>query len=122
MNSMKLKGTKTESDYLVELENSHEFIFNSDAGARLKGILISECSDLRTAYILDSIPEQAEDIYLVLVNNQDLLSVEIDRIEVSAPAIIKREDFREYQKHLSKTNQIRLAVAMKLGANDLNKT
>lgn len=122
MSRIKLKGTHTEQAYAAKLEKSRDFIFDSKAGARLKSILASEYPELKTAYILDSIPDEDEDIYLVLVNNENLLSVELDRDNLSATPIFEHKDLGNYKKRLRKSDQIQLSVAMELGLNAIEKT
>ena len=122
MSRIKLKGTHTEQEHAAKLKESRDFIFDSKAGARLKSILASECTELKTAYILDSIPDEDEDIYLVLVNNENLLSVELDRVNLSASPIIEHKDLVNYKKQLRKGDQIKLTVAIELGLNAIKKT
>ena len=121
MNSIKLKHTKTELQYAAELKASHDFIFESEDGVKLKRTIAAVCPKMRTAYVLNSIPDQGEDIYLILVDNETLLSVEVDRLDSQASPIVEHQDLVAYKKHLSKTDQIRLAVAIQLGCDDLKQ-
>lgn len=116
-----LRGSKTEHELRSILTNSHDFIFHCDAGSTLKDILINTFPDLKTAYILNHIPEQAEDIYKVLVNNENLISVEINRLDTNVLPIIKILNLKEFKKHLSNINQVKLALAIELGNQDLEK-
>ncbi|MNB89892.1 hypothetical protein D3C75_369430 [compost metagenome] len=75
--------------------------------------------DLKTAYILYWIPEQGEDIYTILINNKYIAIIELDRYDMQIEPILQTISMKEYQKRLSKNNQILLAVAQALSTEDL---
>lgn len=122
MNTIGLRGSKTERDFRDQLQRSREFIFDSAVGSRLKEVLLSQYPAMMTAFLLGHTPEQGEDIYLVLVDSEHLLSVELDRGDESIAPVIEHHSLVEYQKELSQTNQILLSVAFDLGTIGTTKT
>lgn len=122
MSIIKLKDNKAEREFRDELIKTHGFIFISKNGRKLYEVLSKEFPNIKTAFILVYTCEQSEDIYFVLVNNKNLLSVEISRINNEAPPIIEYMQLSEYKKKLSKINQIKLAVAIDLGSNEIKQT
>jgi hypothetical protein len=68
-------------------------------------------------YIVDYIPEQYEEIYEVLVDGKTVVSVELSRKIVDAPAVLESWSLDDYMKRkgrLSKLARRRLNFAMKL--------
>lgn len=109
---MKLIGSKQEKDIraeLLRLNERHKEIYIILYKALIAGGLPTENS-----IALQCIPDEGEYIYTVLIEGSYLVSVEIDRIDPTSRAIIKRIELKEYQRGLSKVNQIQLAVAQEL--------
>ncbi|THF82776.1 hypothetical protein E6C55_06500 [Cohnella fermenti] len=77
--------------------------------------------NLRTAYVLNWIPEQEEDIYTILIDGELVLRVEITRHDAQSEPLVSSQPINEYKKGLSKMNQIKLAVALDLVKGDLQK-
>ena len=115
---MRLKGTKIENEFRSELLLSKQAIFERDENVELLQILKDEYPLLMSAYILHWTPDQSEDIYVVLVNKDNLLCIEIAR-EEDSPPLVERMDLSRYSNGLSKINQIRLAVAQELAIKDI---
>ncbi len=109
---MKLIGSKTESDFRIELVRSNEGLRKPES--KLRKALESEGHDVSNAYVLHWTPEQLEDIYVVLIEGSFLVSVEIDKFDSSKQPIFERIELKDYLHGLSKMNQIRLAVAQDL--------
>jgi hypothetical protein len=68
-------------------------------------------------YIVDYIPEQYEEIYEVLVDGKTVVSVELSRKIVDAPAVLESWSLDDYMKRkgrLSKLARRRLNFAMEL--------
>ncbi len=118
---MHLRQTKTEQEFLAELQRSHDALFNSNEKSPLYTALCHVLPELKTAYVLGWTPEQSEDIYLVLIDNTKLIKIEIERNSGVCLAV-DHLDLRHYERGLSKINQIKLAVAREMGTNDLKKT
>jgi hypothetical protein len=108
---MKLVGSKMESDFRKELLSSNRTL-NSDSS--LKSCLNSQGHSTEKAYVLHLIPEQTEDIYLVLIDGAYLVNIEIGRIKKDIQPVPKFIELTEYMHGLSKVNQIRLLVAQEL--------
>lgn len=110
---MKLIGSKTEEEFREQLKESFFRLFHSDEKHKLLDALVQSYSQVKTAYILHWIPEQGEDLYTVLINNNIISYVEIEKEGVNAP-IVHSIELSEYKKGLKKNDQIRLAVALDL--------
>lgn len=67
---MKLRGTLTEQQFKEQLLKSHNSLFTDPSYKRLLQLLQDTYQDLKTAYVLNWIPEQGEDIYTILINNR----------------------------------------------------
>ncbi|MBY9078843.1 hypothetical protein [Paenibacillus sp. CGMCC 1.18879] len=118
---MKLRGSLTEQQYKEQLLKFHNSLFVDPSYKRLLQLLQDIYQDFKTAYILDWIPEQGEDIYTILINNKYIATIELDRYDIQTEPIIQTISMKEYQTRLSKTNQILLAVAQALSTEDLEK-
>ncbi|WP_020621248.1 hypothetical protein [Paenibacillus daejeonensis] len=116
---LKLIGSKTEQEIRNQLIISRKSLFEEDGNIRLVDALKKEFSELKSAYILQWIPEQVEDFYKVLINESLVINIELSRDQDSVPIIIKML-VSEYKKGLSKINQIKLQVALDLVKKDLN--
>lgn len=111
---MKLIGSKTEQDIRKQLVKSNELLFKSDENKRLLEVIRSIYPEMKTAYIIDWIPEQGEDIYKLLINDNIILVIELDRLNVEIEPIIEFKTIPQYLQGLSKYNQIKLGVALDL--------
>ena len=115
---MRLIGSKTEQDIRKQLIASNKSIFQEGDNLRLRVALQGEFPNMKTAYVLNWIPEQGEDIYKVLVDNFIVAEVELDRVNPSTKPIVNSIPISQYQIGLSKLNQIKLAVAIELAEKD----
>jgi len=111
---MKLIGSRTESEFREELVRSRVSLFSEPGKQRLLDALRSVCPDLNTGYVIGWTPEQGEDLYRVLVDGATVVAVEVDRTDLDIPPDIKVIPVAEYQRGLSRSARIRLAVATDL--------
>lgn len=74
-----------------------------------------------TAYSIHWIPEQGEDIYIILIDDNKVLEIELDRYNSQVEPIVEITTITKYIQGLSKQNQIKLAVAHDLATTILNK-
>jgi hypothetical protein len=118
---MKLRGSLTEQQYKEQLLKSHNSLFVDPSYKRLLQLLQDNYQDFKTAYFLDWIPEQGEDICTILINNKYIAIIELDRHNMQVEPIIQSISIKEYRTRLSKTNQILLAVAQALSIEDLKE-
>ena len=109
---MKLIGSKAEREFREELIRSNKFL-NSE-NERLSLELRKVGFDLSNSYVLNHIPEQCEDIFVLLTSGSYVVTIEIDKSDSENPVIIDRVELKDYLKGLSKINQIQIAVAMDL--------
>ncbi len=114
---MSLIGSLTESQIRAELTASNAAIREETGNPALRAVLVEFGVDLATAFVLDWVPEQGEDIYTVLDGTQRALTVELPR----SGAVVAREvtavpfaDFFEATEKQTRRNRLRLAVALDL--------
>jgi len=117
---LKLKGTRTELEIREGLLKSHQSLFHDERSSRLLSILKTFFPEMKTAYIIYWTPEQGEDIFSLLINNDKIASIEIDRYDPSIEPIVESEPLNNiYIKGLRKIPQITLAIALELANLDL---
>jgi len=120
MKLIKLKGSKTEEDIRRQLIGSHESLFNDEIRSGLLSIIERFFPQMKTAYILFWTPEQGEDIFSLLINNDTIASVEIDRYDSNIEPIVESKPLdNTFIKGLRKNPQITLAIALQLANMDL---
>ncbi|NNC98049.1 MAG: hypothetical protein HKN88_08240 [Gammaproteobacteria bacterium] len=111
---MKLRGTRTENEYRAELICTHEHQFGAKSVSAFKNVLLKLGENPDNAYILEWIPDQGEDILLIYLSGDRLVSIELDRNDSKIAPIVEYRDFHAYTQKQSKSNQIKLAVAQEL--------
>lgn len=109
---MKLIGSKIEREFREKLISSN-ISLNTET-ERLNLELKKAGYELTNGYVLNHIPEQVEDIYVLLISGSYIVNVEIDKFNSEVPSIIERVELKDYISGLSKIHQIQLAVAMEL--------
>ncbi len=117
---MKLVDSLQEKQFRAELSRGHHSLFHEETGARLLAFLKEKFGQLKTAYVLQWIPEQGEDICTILVNDDVIAELEVPRIDPAGePLMLRTTTMAEYAKRLTKIDQIKLAVALDLARTDL---
>ncbi|PSL34766.1 hypothetical protein [Chitinophaga ginsengisoli] len=114
---MKLIGSKTEQDIRIQLIQSNRWLLNSEN--RLNKVLKSVYPEMRTAYTLNWIPEQGENVYTILINDSIIATIELDKY--SDRSIVETTTVPLYLHGRSKRHQIQLAVALDLVKEDMQK-
>jgi hypothetical protein len=109
---MTLFGSRTRRQIRDLLIESNLGLQNSEYGNELDRALHEENVDLRTAYILNWLPEQAEDIYDILHSGPDIIIVKVSR--AGAPTTVARNTVDFYLEGKSTSKQLTLAVAQEL--------
>lgn len=111
---MKLIGSNIEAQYREELVLSRDELFKKNCAPRLLEILRKNYPNLDSAFVLHWIPEQGEDIYEVLINEDEVFTVEIPRVD-AVDCIIKTLPMNKFiDQTRSKQKKIKLAVALDL--------
>lgn len=118
---MKLIGSMTERDMQDRLIRSHNSLFQSQESRRLLSVIKDHFPFMRTAYILGWTPEQAEDLYTILINIDIIAYIELDRCNSHSEAIVEKDLVGDYMHGISKTDRIKLAVALDLAQKDIDK-
>lgn len=103
---MKLLGSKLEQELREHLIVSNESLFKSEEKKRLLEVIRSLFPEMKTAYIIHWIPEQGEDIYKILVDDNNILEIELDRYDSQVEPIVEITAISQYIHGLSKQNQI----------------
>ncbi|PWV56686.1 hypothetical protein [Chitinophaga sp. S165] len=114
---MELRGTEIESEFRDRLVRSNEALFNAEECKDLLNILREVCAGMKTAYILRHIPDQDSDWYVILVNDDKVVKIEL-RHDNNQEPVIEVETITQYLNGLKKQRQIQLAVALDLVKRD----
>ncbi|RUT46783.1 hypothetical protein EJP82_11180 [Paenibacillus anaericanus] len=116
---MKLIGSKLEQELREQLIISNQSLFKSEEKRRLVEVIKNSFPEMKTAYIVNWIPEQGEDIYKILINDSLIADIELDRYNNEIEPIVESKDVPQYLHGLSKQNRIKLAVALDLAKQEL---
>lgn len=116
---MKLIGSNIEQEFKMQLLSSRKSLFEDVEKKRLLSIIYEVNPHAKTAYVLEWIPDQEEDFYKILVNDDLILSVELNRNDSTIVPIVNQFFLKEYQKGLNKIGQIKLMVALELAEKEL---
>ncbi|MDQ0106616.1 hypothetical protein J2T02_001727 [Chitinophaga terrae (ex Kim and Jung 2007)] len=115
--NIKLRGTNIEQEFRDRLSGSRNWLLTTNKGQNVNNVLKQFCPQMIVAYILSSIPEQGEDFYKVLINDEIIIDIEVTHDNTAT--MIKSVSIPQYLKKLSKMNQIKLAVAIDLAKTAL---
>lgn len=117
---IKLIGSKTEKLTEEALRGSKERLFNCLEDDAFKKELTKSDPLLKTAYELDYITGQGEDIRTFITDKKEIYIIEISRVDKSEPPIIEQVNFHEYKRNLRGRNSLlNLMIALKLIEEDL---
>lgn len=103
---MKLLGSKLEQELREQLILYNESLFKSEEKNRLLKSIRSLFSEMKTAFIIHWIPEQGEDIYRILIDDNNILEIELDKYDSHNEPIVEITAISQYIHGLSKQNQI----------------
>jgi len=109
---MVLKGTKTENDIREQLIESHNHLFDQSKNDKLLKALKS-IQAMETAYILNWIPDQDEDVYIALINDAFIVRIELEKDSNNKPEY-EFISLKKYRIGLRKQDQIKLEIALDL--------
>jgi hypothetical protein len=112
---MRLIGSLTEDDLREQLSASNASLREGGGSPALRAALIACGVDPTTAFVLDWIPEQGEDIYTVLDGTRRVLTVELPRGEAGGPSGVKAVPFADFRASIargSRRRRLQFAVAM----------
>lgn len=110
---MKLINSKTEDTIRRELIKSRELLFNID-NKPIITFLKKSFSHMKTAYILEYIPEQCEDIYILLIDTANAVKIEVDRYQRNKIFIHEVISLAKYTKLSSRQQKIKITIAIDL--------
>jgi len=113
-----MAGNSGEKELLRKsLINDSERLCAKTVQSGLGTILHSFLPTLNYAFVLECVPDQAEDFYWVLINSTEIVKVEVPRGQLNAasPALLKKIDIKTYcQTRHSKEARERLEIAREL--------
>lgn len=118
---LKLRGSKTEQDFRNELIRLQTQLYNNKLLSKFLKVLQQRFPSMKSAFIIEWIPEQGEDIITFLVDTSTIAQIELERDELNAQPILSTNQVDEIKKNLRKWAQIKLAVAIDLAEQELKK-
>ena len=107
---MRLIGSRTEAIEREELLRSNQAL--QDGNDALSAALSTVGVDRTNAYVVGWVPDQSEDIISVLVSEDHVLILEIDKL--GKVLDVKRHGFDEYRSQRSNSARIKMDVARDL--------
>ncbi|MHA6484882.1 hypothetical protein ACX1C1_23615 [Paenibacillus sp. strain BS8-2] len=115
---MRLIGSHREEEIRKQLTVSNQHLFSSEERKKLLQTILFNFPELTTAYIVDWIPEQEEDIFFVLINSDVIAEVELHRINKDEEALVKTHSVKDYLKLSPKSRKLIVLVALDLVKNN----
>ncbi|WP_010248546.1 hypothetical protein [Acetivibrio cellulolyticus] len=119
---MRLIGSLREDEIRKQMIKAHNDLFYERKNEKLLKILTELFPDIKTAYFLGHTIEQCEDIYTLLVNDNIIVSIEIDKYNISVDPIVEIESVEDYLNGIGKQRHIEFLVAMDLVKKDLKSS
>jgi len=112
---MKLIGSRTEEGYRRELLAGQRFFLEDRRGRVLFSRIQAKFPKSKTVILLNWVPEQGEDLYDILIDDEAVLKVEVPHsLSHSVELNFKYIQLKNYMLGLSRSSQIKLAVALDL--------
>jgi hypothetical protein len=118
---MKLIGSKTEQDIRKQLIKSNKSLFENEETNKILIAIREYFPKMNTVYIINWIPEQGEDFYKVLIDNNIIAEIELDKFNSTIKFLNNSVPISQYRIGLSKIQQIKLEVAIDLAKQDMKK-
>lgn len=110
---MSLIGSKTENDIREQMLAGKKSLLNSSFYARLLGLLREQFKDFRSAVFLNWTPDQDEDIFVLLIDTEFVVTIELPKNDLDAR--IEVESVFEYRRNLKKkVDRITLDVGLQI--------
>jgi hypothetical protein len=116
---MRLIGSLTEDRLRDELLRSNAALRAAHQTPTLQALLQDRGVDLATAFVIDWVPEQSEDIYTVLNGNRQVLTIELSRRIDGTPPLVESTPFATFRESISKGSRLarlKFAVASALAS------
>lgn len=110
---MRLIGSLTEQNITRELLQWNRAINENSHQPVIADSLRKMGADLCQCFLLHWIPEQAEDIYVILISEYEAVTLEVSRV-MEQPPVVDAFDLASYEKHGSPLVRLRLTIARQL--------
>ncbi len=113
---MRLRGSKAESDLRTEILDATRSLLDDRSRQGLLEALAARMAGFRTAHVLCVIPDQEDDVVLILVDGRTVVRIVRDRPSgrASVEWAIPREEYARTLK--GRPSHLRLAVAIDLAS------
>jgi len=117
---MKLIGSNIEEIFRTELERGRLALLFDASLHTIYRLIVDLFPDVSSAYILNWIPEQTEDIYVVLIDDDRVATIEVSKTSEMSVHVRCIKSVKNYRQNLRKNKLIKLLVALDL-ASKINK-
>lgn len=115
----------SDQKVIEQLERSRDQLLSGDSASDLVRVLRRKLQSItRNVYVLRWVPEQAEDIYDVLVDGVTVVRVEISRVTPGQETAFESwtvEEYRSNRKALTKPERRKLELALELARSLRNR-
>ncbi len=109
---MELKNTLTEENFRKELNASILRGKKEQSTSKINEELLSLYPDFKSAITLDWIPEEGENIYTILIDQNLVVKIEISKNPNAKSILIESMDIKTYHYKLKKLQKLKLKVAL----------
>ena len=111
---IKLIGSMQEQAFRKELIGLNECLFEDKTYPGLLSFLRAQFPAMKNAIVVDWVPGPDYETYTILINDDVIGHVEIDRSNRGAQPTVETDSLANYRQGLSKNKQIKLLVALEL--------
>jgi hypothetical protein len=111
---MKLIGSLTEKAYRDELVALQAHFASNPRSEKIAGAIDAISGSVGSKFVFGSIPGEAEEYFLVIVDDTYLVTIEVPRDVSIAPIVHDLFFLEDYSRQCSQREQIKLAVAQQM--------
>jgi hypothetical protein len=113
---MKLIGSRLEKEIEEGLRKGRRWVF----GSNIYEVIRSKYGEIHSAYVLQWTPDQAHDLYCILLNGSLVACLEVPRFENLSDVSIDLEEIslQDWRESSRKRDWLKLEIALKLAQED----
>ena len=109
------KLPKHSIDYIkVSLKRGSLELATSEPFSGFRRFILTKFPNTKQMFVLKHTPEQGEDIYVILINSNAIIYVEIDKFNRNIITLLNSSDIHHYLQKLNHRGRIRLQIAIEL--------